>query len=76
MGASYVEQGETKLQDKVTKELFEELFDRPEVEAAALHKPGAEITLSDGKRYIVRSDGSWARVWNAQQEPERSTERR
>ena len=62
MGASYQEQGETKLQDKVTKEKFEKLFDRPEVEAASLHKPGSELTLPNGKRYIVRTDGSWAQV--------------
>ena len=62
MGASYQEQGETKLKDRVTTESFAELFNKAEVEAASLHKPGSELTLPNGKRYIVRTDGSWAQV--------------
>jgi hypothetical protein len=63
MGASYVEEGgEQKLQDKVSMDKLEKIFSRPNVVSAALHKPGSEITQSDGKRYIVRTDGSWAEV--------------
>lgn len=70
MGASYTEQGETKLQDKVTEKGFSELFNKPGVEAASLHKPGSEIILPNGKRYIVRIDGSWAQCKNDQAETE------
>ncbi len=63
MGGSYVEEGgEQKLQDKVSMEHLEKIFSRPDVVSAALHKPGSEITQPDGKRYIVRTDGSWAEV--------------
>jgi hypothetical protein len=70
MGASYREDGEVKLQDKVTKEKFEEIFDRAGVQSASLHKPGSEIVLPNGKRYVVLTDGSWAQVVNEQQETE------
>ncbi len=63
MGGSYIEEGgEQKLQDKVSMKRLEEIFSRPDVVTAALHKPGSEIIQPDGKRYIVRTDGSWAEI--------------
>ena len=69
MGGSYIEEGgKQRLEDKVSLQKLEHIFSRPDVVSAALHKPGSEITQPDGKRYIVRTDGSWAEVVAASSE--------
>ena len=34
----------------------------PENRFVALHKPGSDVTLSDGTKYKVNKNGSWIKV--------------
>jgi len=57
--------GDVVLTDRATQEQVERAMSDPSNKVVALHKPGSEVTLRDGSKYVCQADGSWKRVKSA-----------
>jgi len=54
--------GGEKLTPNATVEDFLKAMGNADNKMVAMHRPGSEVILSDGSRYIIQPDGAWKKV--------------